>query len=227
MTMRTARKHKNGWTPARRARQAAKIREWKPWTRSTGPKTPEGKARVGQNNFRHGFRNATMKEFLRLLSLQRRYVQYVNRMLDLDKARLRHPRRAADDPAVASHEVIRAVDIDIGVAVGGTPSVRLTTAAFGINHALGHAGRRPVDKPRPDDRRIRCYDRDIAVDHDPGTGVDINPGLAVRARRHRQKTGGDEKKTKCCEFMFHGTNLIFRNNPTIGREYSSGLEFLP
>jgi hypothetical protein len=46
----------NGWTPERRARQAALIRTWKPWNRSTGPTTPEGKATTKRNAFKGGFR---------------------------------------------------------------------------------------------------------------------------------------------------------------------------
>ncbi|MGO4336026.1 hypothetical protein AB4037_14050 [Labrys sp. KB_33_2] len=46
----------NGWTDARRARMSAMIREWKPWTRSTGPKTLAGKAKVSKNGYRGGFR---------------------------------------------------------------------------------------------------------------------------------------------------------------------------
>jgi hypothetical protein len=34
----------NGWTSERRARQAALIQCWKPWERSTGPKTLGGNA---------------------------------------------------------------------------------------------------------------------------------------------------------------------------------------
>ena len=34
----------NGWTPERRARQSALIRNWRPWEKSTGPKTEKGKA---------------------------------------------------------------------------------------------------------------------------------------------------------------------------------------
>ena len=34
-----------GWSPERRARQAALIRRIKPWLRSTGPKTEAGKTR--------------------------------------------------------------------------------------------------------------------------------------------------------------------------------------
>lgn len=44
----------NGWTPERRARQAELIRSWKPWERSTGPRTAEGKARTSRNGFKGG-----------------------------------------------------------------------------------------------------------------------------------------------------------------------------
>jgi hypothetical protein len=46
----------NGWTPERRARQAALIRTWKPWEQSTGPRTDEGKARTSRNGFKGGHR---------------------------------------------------------------------------------------------------------------------------------------------------------------------------
>ena len=42
----------NGWTPERRARQAELIRTWKPWDKSTGPRTDEGKARTARNGFK-------------------------------------------------------------------------------------------------------------------------------------------------------------------------------
>lgn len=38
-----------GWTEERRHRQAQCIRDWRPWTRSTGPRTEAGKARVARN----------------------------------------------------------------------------------------------------------------------------------------------------------------------------------
>ena len=44
----------NGWTPERRARQAELIRTWKPWDKSTGPRTDEGKARTARNGFKGG-----------------------------------------------------------------------------------------------------------------------------------------------------------------------------
>ena len=59
----------NGWTLERRARQSALIQRWKPWERSTGPKTPEGKARVSRNAFKDGWR-AQLRELSRLLREQ-------------------------------------------------------------------------------------------------------------------------------------------------------------
>jgi hypothetical protein len=49
---RGGRPHSNGWTPERRAHQAALIRAWKPWEKSTGPKTEEGKAIVSKNHLK-------------------------------------------------------------------------------------------------------------------------------------------------------------------------------
>ena len=46
-----------GWSPERRARQAALIRGWAPWRRSTGPRTDEGKAVSSLNATRHGRRS--------------------------------------------------------------------------------------------------------------------------------------------------------------------------
>jgi len=48
-------KSSNGWTPERRAQQAARIREQKPWLQSTGPKSAAGKATVSRNAFKGGY----------------------------------------------------------------------------------------------------------------------------------------------------------------------------
>lgn len=56
----------NGWTPERRARQAALIRTWRPWEKSTGPRSEEGKARTSRNGFKGGHR-ATLRELARAL----------------------------------------------------------------------------------------------------------------------------------------------------------------
>lgn len=44
----------NGWTPERRAQQAARIRKQKPWLQSTGPTSAAGKAVVSRNAFKGG-----------------------------------------------------------------------------------------------------------------------------------------------------------------------------
>ena len=46
----------NGWTLERRRRQGERIRIWKPWERSTGPRTQAGKERVSQNAWKGGTR---------------------------------------------------------------------------------------------------------------------------------------------------------------------------
>ncbi len=43
-----------GWTPERRAKQAAAIRRWKPWQKSTGPKSTAGKQKASQNAYKEG-----------------------------------------------------------------------------------------------------------------------------------------------------------------------------
>lgn len=46
----------NGWSLERRQRQSEAIRRWKPWERSTGPRTAQGKARVSRNAWKGGER---------------------------------------------------------------------------------------------------------------------------------------------------------------------------
>ncbi len=61
----------NGWTPERRARQAALIRTWKPWEQSTGPRSAEGKATASRNAWRGGLR-ALLRELSRGLAAHRK-----------------------------------------------------------------------------------------------------------------------------------------------------------
>ncbi|RJG08702.1 hypothetical protein D3879_22725 [Pseudomonas cavernicola] len=46
----------NGWTPERRARQAMLIQQWRPWEKSTGPISADGKAVASRNAWKGGFR---------------------------------------------------------------------------------------------------------------------------------------------------------------------------
>ena len=42
------------WTPEERLKQSKLIKQQKPYNFSTGPRTPEGKAKVRNNALRHG-----------------------------------------------------------------------------------------------------------------------------------------------------------------------------
>lgn len=55
----------NGWSPEQRQRQVL-IRHWKPWERSTGPTTENGKARVARNSYKGGERDL-MRALAKLL----------------------------------------------------------------------------------------------------------------------------------------------------------------
>lgn len=54
----------NGWTSEQRQQQAEAIQRWKPWQRSTGPRTVVGKARSARNAFRGGERQRVRGELL-------------------------------------------------------------------------------------------------------------------------------------------------------------------
>ena len=42
------------WTPEQRQQQSQAIKLWKPWEKSTGPKSREGRAAVARNAFTGG-----------------------------------------------------------------------------------------------------------------------------------------------------------------------------
>ena len=60
---------KSGWTPERKARQAALIRTWKQWQQATGPRTPDGKATASRNADKGGFW-LELRELARMVNAQ-------------------------------------------------------------------------------------------------------------------------------------------------------------
>jgi len=57
----------NGWTLERRQRQAELIRSWRPWAKSTGPRSLEGKERVSRNAWKGGHR-AELRELSKMVN---------------------------------------------------------------------------------------------------------------------------------------------------------------
>lgn len=73
------------WTPERRAKQAARIRIWAPWAKSSGPKTAAGKAKSSQNAYKHGNRAADMRLMTKALAAHSRFLHSVNALITLKK----------------------------------------------------------------------------------------------------------------------------------------------
>lgn len=83
MTALNTKPQSKGWTPERRAKHAAAIRRWKPWTKSTGPRTAAGKARATQNATKpHNSPDRIVRAALRTHA---RYLTDLNRYLGLKK----------------------------------------------------------------------------------------------------------------------------------------------
>ena len=64
----------NGWTPERRARQAELIRQWRPWEKSTGPASAQGKALAARNAWKGGTR-PQLRELAKILNEHRKEQQ--------------------------------------------------------------------------------------------------------------------------------------------------------
>jgi len=72
-------KESPGWTPERRRLQAERIRKQKPWLRSTGPRTVQGKAISCRNALIHGMRSRARRALGLLLRLQRDFVRNLDK----------------------------------------------------------------------------------------------------------------------------------------------------
>ena len=59
----------NGWSLERRQRQAELIRRWRPWERSTGPRTEEGRQAAAHNAWKGGQRQQ-LRELARALEAE-------------------------------------------------------------------------------------------------------------------------------------------------------------
>lgn len=63
------------WTEDRRLKQAAICRVTAPWSRSTGPRTEKGKAKVSQNAFKHGLRGGILRKAAELIAQSKKILK--------------------------------------------------------------------------------------------------------------------------------------------------------
>ena len=72
---------RTGWSAERRQKHAEAIRRWKPWLKSTGLKTEEGKNTSKMNAFRHGGRSAHTRAFEAMLAGHNRFLKDVRKLI--------------------------------------------------------------------------------------------------------------------------------------------------
>lgn len=63
------------WTEEEKQKQRDAIKKWKPWEKSTGPTTAEGKDKVSRNSYTHGFRSRDIKALRQVLRLQKQFLR--------------------------------------------------------------------------------------------------------------------------------------------------------
>jgi hypothetical protein len=73
-----------GWPPERRKKQAENARRTRPWLCSTGPKTPEGKARTRMNGEKRSRLSARLRFVRSVLAAQRRFLKIVKPLMNPD-----------------------------------------------------------------------------------------------------------------------------------------------
>ena len=67
----------SGWTPERRKKQSELIKTWKPWEKSTGAKTTEGKNKSKMNALKHGCRSELFRKLDTYMAAQNRMAREI------------------------------------------------------------------------------------------------------------------------------------------------------
>ena len=63
------------WTDEQRKAQSEKMKELKPWLKTKGPKTEEGKKASSRNAMKHGMRSKLAKELRQVLRKQEEFLK--------------------------------------------------------------------------------------------------------------------------------------------------------
>jgi hypothetical protein len=135
---------KAGWTPERRAVQAALIRRWQPWRSSTGPKTEIGKARCAMNALKHGKRSlATIREFQRIRRVLRLAAQNVAALRLFIRLREASSRPRIKYKPWYETQLRQALSADLNSAPGVVRERRADRGRFGMHQAPARPFREP------------------------------------------------------------------------------------
>lgn len=84
-----------GWTEERRRQQAERIRQSRPWEKSTGPRTEAGKKRIRYNARKHGRRTREYREFRRYIRMNLLFIDIYKYYILADKG-LNVPNKRTD-----------------------------------------------------------------------------------------------------------------------------------
>jgi hypothetical protein len=68
------------WTEERRKKQAEAIKRWKPWEKSTGPKTRQGKSRTRMNAYNYGGKLGDEQRLNEMARLNREFTKACYKM---------------------------------------------------------------------------------------------------------------------------------------------------
>jgi hypothetical protein len=74
------------WTPEAKAKQAIKIHNWQPWTKSTGAKTEQGKVTSSLNTCK-GYKRAIYRNERRIISHGLRAIIALNKLPEENQPR--------------------------------------------------------------------------------------------------------------------------------------------
>lgn len=88
----------NGWSPERRKKHAEMMHLKKPWTKSTGPRTAEGKAKSAQNAYKHGRRSTAARHRAEGFRHLQSFLKHQRHLHTLAERRLRALRKMKKSP---------------------------------------------------------------------------------------------------------------------------------